>query len=59
MQWLFGLFTKIKKDFGAHFWMIFHKNFPYLVLYQWTKFQCHNFFHSQDIRQNLLLSSYL
>ena len=31
----------------------------YLILYQWTKFQCHTFFTSQDIKQNVLLSSYL
>ena len=39
--------------------MIFHENVPYLILYQWPKFQCHTFFHSQDIKQNVLLSSYL
>ena len=30
----------------------------YLILYQWTKFQRHNLFLSQDIKQNVLLSSY-
>ena len=25
------------------------------MLYQWTKFQCHNFFPYQDIKQNVLL----
>ena len=30
---------------------------PYLILYQWTKFQCHTFFPSQNIKQNALLSS--
>ena len=39
--------------------MIFHENVPYLILYQWTKFQCHIFFASQDIKQNVLLSSFL
>ena len=29
------------------------------MLYQWTKFQYHTFFPSQDIKQNVLLSSYL
>ena len=58
----FGLFTKIKKRSGTSFWctssaLFFHKNVPYLVLYQWTKFQCHTFFSSQDIKQNVLLSS--
>ena len=46
--------------FGANFLHdFFHKNVPYLILYQWTKFQCHTFFPSQDIKQNVLLSSYL
>ena len=46
--------------FGAHFLHgFFHKNVPYLILYQWTKFQCHTLFPSQDIKQNVLLSSYL
>ena len=31
----------------------------YLILKQWTKFQCHTFFPSQDIKQDVLLSSYL
>ena len=62
MQWCYGLFTKIKE--GTSFWCIFstclfHKNVPCLILYQWTKFQCHTFFPSQDIKQNVLLSSYL
>ena len=30
----------------------------YLILYQWTKFQRHNLFLPQDIKQNVLLSSY-
>ena len=28
------------------------------MLYQWPRFQCHTFFPSQDIKQNVL-SSYL
>ena len=59
----FGLFTKIKKGSGTSFWCtfsvwFFHKNVPYLKLYQWTKFQCQTFFPSQDIKPNVLLSSY-
>ena len=59
----FGLFTKIKKGSGISLWAsfcawFFHKNVPYLMLYQLTKFQCHIFFPSQDIKQNVLLSSY-
>ena len=60
----FGLFSKITKGSGASFWCtfsawFFHKNVPYLILYQWTKFQCHNLLLSQDIKQNVLLNSYL
>ena len=55
----FGLFSKIKKGSGTNFWCtffawFFHKNFLYLILYQWTRFQCHTLF--QDIKQNVLLS---
>ena len=58
----FWLFNKIKKGSGASFWYTFsawfsHKNVPYLIMYQWTKFQCHTLFLSQDINQNVLLSS--
>ena len=46
--------------FGFYFlYDFFHKIVPYLNLYQWTKFQCHTLFLSQDIKQNVLLSSYL
>ena len=38
---------------------MFHKNVPYLILYQWAKFQCHSLLLSQDIKQNVLLNSYL
>ena len=60
----FGLITKMKKQSGTSFWCpfpawFFHKNILYLILYQWTRFQCHNFFPSQDLKQNVLLSSYL
>ena len=60
----FELFTKIKKGSGISFWCtfsvwLFHTNAPYLILYQLTKFQCHIYFPSQDIKQNVLLSSYL
>ena len=42
--------------FGAHFLHDFSmKVFPYLKLHQWTKFQCHIFFPSQDIKQNVIL----
>ena len=56
--------AKYKKGSGANFWYtfshdFFHKNVPFLILYQWLKFQCHTLFLSQDIKQNMLLSSYL
>ena len=49
---------------GASIWcafsaLFFYKNIPYLILYQWTKFQYHVLFLSQDIKQNVLLSSSL
>ena len=46
--------------FGAHFLHCFSKkNVAYLILCQWTKFQYHALFLSQDIKQNVLLSSSL
>ena len=56
--------AKLKRDlgltFGAHFLHdFFHKNLPYLILYKWPKFRCHTLFLSQDVKQNMLLSSYL
>ena len=59
-----GYLAKLKRGLGlafsVHFLDIFfHKNHPYLILYHWTKFQCHNLFLSHDIKQNVLLSSYL
>ena len=51
--------AKLKRDlelaFGAHFLHDFSfKCVPYLILYQWTNFQCHNLFLSQEIKQNML-----
>ena len=51
----FGLFSKIKKGSRASFWctfctLFFHKNVPYLILYESTKFQCHTLFLSQYIK---------
>ena len=34
-------------------------NRTFLILYLWKKFHCRTFFPSQDIKQNVLLSSYL
>ena len=59
----FGLFTKIIKRSGTSFcctfsaWF-FYKNVHYLILHLWTKFQCHTIFPSQDIKQNVLVSSF-
>ena len=60
----FELFCKIKKGSGASFWCtfsawFFFKNVPYLIVYQWTKFQCHTLFLSQNSKQHVLLSLYL
>ena len=60
----FGLFTKTKKGSGTSFWCIFSawffpENLFYFIIYQWTKFQHHTFFSSQDIKQNVLLGYYL
>ena len=57
----FELFNKIRKGSGANFSStfsarFFHKNVPYLILYQLTKFQCYTLFLSQYIKQNVLSS---
>ena len=59
----FGLFTKIEMGSGASFWCtfsawLFHKNVPCLILYQWTRVQCHTFFPSQDIKQSCYVLLY-
>ena len=64
MLWLLWVIYQNWKGSGTSFWCtfsawIFKKNAVYLILYQWAKFHCQNFFPSQDIKQNLLLSSYL
>ena len=45
--------------FGAHFLHDFSMKMLYLILYQWTTFQCHTSFLSQDIKHNVLFTSYL
>ena len=57
-----GYLAKLKRSlgltFGEHFLHdFFHKNVPYLILYQWPKFQCRTLFLSEDTKQNMLLSS--
>ena len=59
-----GYLPKSKRDlglaFGAHsLHVFFDKNIPLLILCLWKKLQCRTFFPSQDIKQNVLLSSYL
>ena len=59
-----GYSAKLEKGlglaFGPHFLHgFFRENFLYLILYQWTEFQCHNLFLSQNIKQKVLLSPYL
>ena len=57
-----GYLAKLKRGlglaFGAHFVHDFSINLPYFILYQWKTFQHHTFFPSQDIKQNVFLSSY-
>ena len=48
MRWLFWVISLNRKESGTGFWWkfsawIFRKNALYLILYQWTKFQYHNF----------------
>ena len=59
----FRLFTKILKRSGNSFQCTFsarfsYKNVLYLILHLSTYFQCHTFLVSQDIKQNVPLSSY-
>ena len=59
----FRLFTKILKRSGNSFQCTFsarfsYKNVLYLILHLSTYFQCHTFLVSQDIEQNVPLSSY-
>ena len=58
-----GYLAKLERGLGlafrARFLHDFHKNVPYLILYQWTEFQSHTLFLYQDIKQNVLSSSCL
>ena len=58
---ILGYLPKLKGVLGLALMQIFCMIFSEkcsITLYQWKKFQCHNFFPSQDIKQNVLLSSY-
>ena len=58
-----GYLPKLKRGlglaFGVHFLHDFPKIFPYLLLYEWTKFQCHTFFSFSRYQTKCVLSSYL
>ena len=54
MQWLLWVFGS-----GTSFWCTFLHDFStqnvrYLIFYLWPKFQCHNFFPSQSIKQGVI-----
>ena len=56
-----GYLPKLKRGLGLAFSAHFLHEISikvFLILYQRTKFQCHTFFPSQYINQNVLLSSY-
>ena len=54
-----GYLAKFKRGLGPAFGAQFlHKNALYLIIYQCTKFQSYTLLFSQDIKQNVLLSSY-
>ena len=47
-KWHIEVGAPPKKQSGTSFWCIFiawffHKNVPYLILHEWTNFQCHTF----------------
>ena len=58
-----GYLPLLKRGVGLTFCAHFLHNLlikvSYLVFYLWTKFQWHTFFPSQDIKQNVLLSTCL
>ena len=58
-----GYLPKLQRGLGlaftAHFLHGFSIKMLFIGYYLWTRFQCHTFFPSQDIKQNVSLSSYL
>ena len=58
-----GYLPKLKRSlglaFGAHVLHVFSAKVSLFNTLSMTKFQYHTFFPSQDIKQNVLLSSYL
>ena len=60
LSYLPNLLRGMRLAFAAYFLHDFSsKSIFYLILHLWTRFQCHTFIPSQDIKQNVLLSSYL
>ena len=53
-----GYLPKSKRDLALAYGTYFRHDFPLKMVYRLTTFQCHNFFYSQDIKENALLSSY-
>ena len=53
LSYLPKLKSGLELAFGAHFLHDFSTNVSYLILCLWTNFQCHTFFPSQDIKQNV------
>ena len=58
------LFNILRNEGNHSFWCtfserFFHKSVPYLIFYKLTEFQCNTFFLSQDMKQDVLISSYL
>ena len=50
---VWGYIAKLKKEMGLGFGdtcKVFSEEVPYLIFFQWTKFQCHILFPSQDIK---------
>ena len=53
-----GYLAKLERGLALAFRAYFLDDFsikiiPYLILYQWTKFQCHTLFLSKVIRENM------
>ena len=59
LRYLPKLKRGLRLSFGAHFLYFFHKNAPYLILYELTMFQYQTDFPSQDIKECVFLNSCL
>ena len=49
---VFGYLPNLKRGLGLAFNVLHDFYVPDLILHQLTKFQCHTFFPSQDIKQS-------